>query len=210
MKHSSANLRKKNMFKIGITGGIGSGKSTVCRIMEERGVPVYYADEQARVILNNDALVQEQVTALLGPVYVDGKLDRKLVSQMVFGDDDKREALNALLRPAIVRDFQRWVRSQHAGYVLFESAILIDSGGHNLMDHVVVVTAYDDVRLERAMKRDNALRQQIESRMAAQMSEHELLEHADSIITNNGNEDALMPQVMALCCYLDEVAGSEG
>ncbi len=198
------------MFKIGVTGGIGSGKSTVCRIMERRGVPVYYADTEAHAILNSDTQVREQVTALLGPVYVDGKLDRKLVSQMVFGDNGKREALNAILRPAIIRDFQRWIRSQHASYVLFESAILIDSGGHNIMDHIIVVTANDDVRLERAMKRDNAVRQQIESRMAAQMSERELLEYADSIITNNGNEEALVPQVTALYCYLDEVAGSEG
>lgn len=198
------------MFKIGVTGGIGSGKSTVCRIMEQRGVPVYYADTEAHAILNNDAQVREQVTALLGPVYISGKLDRKLVSQMVFGDNDKREALNSILRPAIIKDFHRWMRGQSAGYVLFESAILIDGGGRSIMDHIIVVTARNEVRLERAMKRDNAVREQIESRMAAQMSESELLEYADSIITNDGSEEALMPQVRALYCYLDEVAGSEG
>lgn len=196
-------------FKVGITGGIGCGKSTVCRMMEERGIPVFYADPEAQVILNTDQAVQQKVKALLGDsVYVNGILDRKAVGAIVFGDSAKLEALNTIMRPAVRLRFEQWADSQKAPYVLMESAILIESGGHRFMDHLIVVTAPKEVRLARAMMRDGAQREQIEARMASQLDEEELIEFAHSIIVNNGTVETLRPQVAELYRYLDEVAGT--
>ena len=199
------------MFKIGITGGIGCGKSTVCKMMEERGIPVFYADPEAQVILNTDPVVQEKVKALLGDAaYVNGVLDRKVVGGIVFGDKEKLEGLNEIMRPAVRLRFDQWANAQNAPYVLMESAILIENGGHRFMDHTIVVTAPKEIRLERAMMRDGAKREQIEARMAAQMNEEELIEFAHSIIVNNGTVETLRPQVAELYTYLDEVVGTQG
>lgn len=199
------------MFKIGVTGGISCGKSTVCIMMEERGIPVFYADPEARNILNTDPVAQQKVKDLLGDAaYVDGVLDRKAIGDIVFGDKAKLDGLNAIVGPAVRLHFDRWANAQDAPYVLMESAILIDNGGHRLVDHVVVVTAPKEVRLKRAMMRDKAKKEQIEARMNAQMDDEELIEFAHSIITNNGTVESLRLQVAELRRYLDEVSGTQG
>jgi len=196
------------MFKVGVTGGIGSGKSTLCRIMQSHGTPVFYADIEAQVILNDDPVVREQIASLFGAkLYVNGQLDRKKLGSIVFSDPGKLESLNAIMRPAIRKRFSLWCSSQKAPYVLMEAAILIEGGGHRMMDHIVVVTAPKAVRLRRAMERDKATREQIEARMAAQMDEPELLRYADSIIVND-DQDRLVAQAKELRLYLDEVSGS--
>lgn len=198
------------MFKIGITGGIGCGKSTVCRRMQALGVPVFYADEEAKNILNTDPAVRQQVIELLGSsAYSPSGVNKTVVAEAIFNDGAKLKGMNSIMRPAIRRHFSQWALAQNSSYVLMEAAVLIENEGHRLMDHVVIVTAPKNLRLQRAMARDGSTKEQIEARMATQMEERELLEYADSIIVNNGDEEELEEQVNALRLYLDEVAGSE-
>lgn len=199
------------MFKVGVTGGIGSGKSTVCRVLQRNGIPVFYADDEAQVILNNDPEVRRQIIALLGQrAYTTDGFDRKRVGSVVFNDPIKLEGLNAIMRPAVRRSFDTWTMGQTSEFVAMEAAILIESGGHRNMDHLVVVTAPMDVRVARAMKRDNASEEQIRARIAAQMSDKDRLMYADTVITNGNSVDELNAQVTALYLYLHEVAGSQG
>lgn len=199
------------MFKVGITGGIGSGKSTVCAILEKKGMPIFYADQEAQIILGSDQDVRRRVVDLLGEsAYNDQGFDRKWVGSIVFNDAKKLEGLNAIMRPAVRDRFNAWAASQNKDMVGMEAAIMIESGGHKTMDHIIVVTAPMDVRIARAMKRDNATEKQIKSRIDAQMSEDELLEYADSLIVNSGDVDRLREQVDMVHLHLHEIAGTQG
>jgi dephospho-CoA kinase len=175
------------MLKIGITGGIGSGKSTVCAMLEESGIPMFYSDQEAHALFAEDD-IKKRVIDLFGErAYQNDVLDRKWVGGIVFNDPEKLEALNAIMRPAVKSRFEAWVLRQSANAVGMESAILIESEGHVDMDFIIVVTAPIEVRIERAMKRDGATKEQIESRIAAQMNDEERAAYADAIIDNSGS-----------------------
>jgi len=187
------------MYKVGITGGIGSGKSTVCGILEALGVPVYYADVEARRLMNEDEGLREDIRDLLGgQVYREGRLDTRMVAQRVFGDTTLLGELNKLVHPAVRRDFQSWIKSiDSAPYVVEEAAILFESGSHAFLDLNVLVYAPLELRMSRVMNRDGVSREEVEKRMARQMDEEEKKKRADIVVLND-EKDMLLPRVVSL------------
>lgn len=173
------------MKVIGLTGGIGSGKTTVANFFMELGVPVYIADVEAKRLMSESEEVRSKVTALFGiKAYANNKLNRKFLSAQVFEDKERLEALNAIVHPAVREDFARWKEKQQAAYVLYEAAILFESGGHSMCDAVIVVTADRNIRIDRIKQRDQASLEEIEARMANQWSEERKVLMADFVIEN--------------------------
>ncbi len=187
------------MWKIGITGGIGSGKSTVCRVFEWLGIPVYYADERAKWLMQHDAGLRQAIVQLLGwQAYLpDGSLNRAYIAEIVFRDADKLQSLNQLVHPAVHRDAEQWSLAQHASYTLREAALLYESGGYRLLDKMIVVTAPEELRVQRVMARDSVSREAVLARMAQQWPESQKAALADYIIHNDG-QTLLLPQILAL------------
>lgn len=186
------------MFKVGITGGIGSGKSTVCRLFAARGVAVYDCDAAAKRLMAEDEALKGAIVARFGEAcYCDGMLNRSYLAEQIFGSDEAREALNGLVHPAVIADFERWAEEQAGEYVVLESAILFEAGLEKHLDCVVAILAPKPLRLERAMKRDDARREQIEARMATQLDDDTLCAKADLSLVNIFEEE-LEQQVQEL------------
>jgi len=189
------------MLKIGITGGIGSGKTTVCRIFESLGIPVFYADVVAKQIMVTDMLLVTGVKAAFGDESYDaaGKLNNKYIAQIVFNDQQELDKLNALVHPATFRAFEHWLNTVPTGtpYILKEAALLFESGSYRLCDKSVLVTAPVDVRIARVMERDRVSKEQVESRVNKQLSDEIKKGMADYFIENK-ETDALIPQVLKL------------
>lgn len=178
------------MLKIGVTGGIGSGKSTVCRLFAARGIAVYDTDAAAKRLMAEDAALRRAIEARFGEEsYQEGALNRPWLACQVFGDEAALQALNRLVHPAVIADFERWATEQQSAYVVVESAILYEAGLDQAVDKVVAVLAPERLRIERAMQRDGATEEQIRSRMAAQLSDEELHRRADVALVNIFEED---------------------
>ena len=174
----------------GITGGIGSGKSYVCRRIASMGFPVYDCDTQARRLMTDDTRLVEAVKRLVGEdAYVEGQLNKPVVARYLFGDADHAARLNALVHPAVRRDFVRWAQAQHADHAFVESAILFEAEFDKLLDRVVCVTAPLAVRIERVMERDHCDEAAVHQRMERQMDDFELCRRADYILLNDGQHD---------------------
>lgn len=191
------------MKRIGITGGIGSGKSFVCNLFEQFGYKVYAADARARHLMTSDAELIAGVKELFGAeAYLDdGSLNRGLIGGIVFQNERMLAKLNALVHPATGRDFERWCKEiSDTGYqkpfVLKEAAILFESGSHKSADGVIAVYAPKSLRLQRAMQRDGAKAEAIQHRMAKQWPESQKLGRADFILINDGVHH-LLPQIRA-------------
>jgi dephospho-CoA kinase len=187
------------MKTIGLTGGIGSGKSSVARIFSSLGMPVFYADASGKKVLESDAEVVKAVTELIGEEAFDekGKANRAHIASIVFNDQSKLEALNAIIHPAVGRDFQQWKTQQKAVYCLREAAILFESGSHKDCEAVICVSAAKAVRVKRVMDRDQVSATEVEARMAKQMPQAEKEELSDFVIQNNGDE-SLISQVIKI------------
>ena len=172
---------------IGITGGIGSGKSTVAEIIEEFGYPVYYSDARAKEIVNNDAELQLKIRALLGDEAYDasGRYDRAFVAQKVFDNVNQLNQLNSLIHPAVKKDFERWVEDQDETFLFKETALLFELKLHEACDRSILVTADDEIRIKRVMARDNKTAAQVQAIINRQMPEHEKSAIADFVIANN-------------------------
>ncbi len=170
---------------VGITGGIGSGKSTIARYFnEEFGIPVYYADDEAKILMHTPALVHK-ISELLGSqAYKNEKLDRTFVASKVFKDSQLLEKLNAIVHPAVAEHFKNWVKSQNAPYVLKEAAILFENGNAADCDAVILVTAPEDLRIDRVMKRDRITAEAVQDRMHKQWSDARKKPLADFVIEN--------------------------
>ena len=184
-------------MNIGITGNIGSGKTTVCKIFETLGIPIYYADAEAKKLMTDDPLVREQIKLLFGvKAYTDdGALDRKFIGDIVFNNPQMLSRLNYIVHPAVKRHSSDWAKShKKAAYTLKEAALLIESGNHKAMEKIIVVTAPLDVRVERVMKRDSATKKEVMARENKQMSEAKKVEMADFVIHNDG-KTSLIQQV---------------
>lgn len=176
------------MLKIGLTGGIGSGKTTVARIFESLGVPVYYADDRARRLQNEDP-IRSQISKLFGEqVYSENKLQRQVLAQIVFNDASKLAALNAIVHPAVQLDFSRWLSEQTSRYILKEAAIIFEIGSHKQYDKVILVTAPEKTRIERVTQRDRVDTEAVLARMSKQMSDQEKIPLADYLIHNTSLE----------------------
>lgn len=188
------------MQHLGITGGIGSGKTTVCKIFETLGIPIYYADDRAKFLMSHDPNLIMGIIELFGQeAYLEPQvLNRAHIAQVAFNDKDKLTQLNALVHPAVARDGLEWQAAQYdVPYTLKEAALLYESGSYRSLDKIIVVTAPLKLRIERVMARDGAKREEVEARIAKQMPESEKVNMADFVIYNDG-EQALIPQVMSI------------
>ena len=173
------------MYKVGITGGIGSGKSTVCAILAEFGVAVYDSDSRAKRLMNEDNTLRERLVKRFGSeVYCAEGLNRRYLAERVFGNPEELKALNAIVHPAVMDDFDRWALEQEGSYVVLESAILFEASLDRRVDVSVAVMAPEELRIERAMQRDGAQREQIVARMNNQISDQERVERAKYTIVN--------------------------
>ena len=178
------------MIKVAICGGIGSGKSTVCQMFAERGVALYDSDSRAKALMNESAELRKALVAEFGEeCYTDGALNRPYLASRVFGSEEQLARLNSIVHPAVKADFLRWAEEQEGDFCILESAILFESGFDAVVDKTVAVLAPLPLRIERAMARDGASREQIEARVKAQMSDDELVARADFAIVNIHLED---------------------
>lgn len=173
------------MYKVGVTGGIGSGKSTVCRLFAERGIAVYDSDSQAkRLMEESDTLRAALVGAFGTECYAEGRLNRRYLAGRVFGDADALSRLNALVHPAVREDFRMWAERQSGPYVILESAILFEAGFENEVDTTLAVLAPAEERIKRCMERDGASREEVLRRMASQADDDTLYRLAARTIVN--------------------------
>jgi dephospho-CoA kinase len=185
------------MFQVGLTGGIGSGKSLVCSVLEKLGAPVYYADSQARMLMASDPELIRKIIELFGEeAYLANTLNRGYLARRVFGNAEMLSRLNALVHPAVRRDYEGWVtKQQDVPYVVEEAAILFESGAHRRLDRTVLVYAPEDLRISRVMKRDGVDEDHVRQRMRHQMDEEEKRNLADMVIMNDESE-MLLPQII--------------
>ena len=176
------------MICVAITGGIGSGKSYVSAMLEERGIPVYNADNDSKRLTATDPGIRSRLIALLGEeIYSDGMLNKPMLASYLFASPENAARINSIIHPCVKEDFKRWLAEhEEAEITALESAILYEAGFEDTVDAVLVVYAPRELRLQRAMQRDKASRQQIEARMNAQMSEEEKLFKADRVVYNDG------------------------
>lgn len=188
------------MLKVGITGNIGSGKTTICKVFEVLGIPVFYADEAAKKVMTNDAELIAGIKEAFGneAYFADGSLNRKHIGGIVFNDKQQLEKLNALVHPATFRAFDVWVEQQtHALYVLKEAAILFESGSYKKCDRSILVTAPLDIRIARVMQRDGVTADEVKSRETRQYPQEKKIELANDIIVNDDSQ-LVIPQVLKL------------
>jgi len=186
------------MLKIGLTGGIGSGKSTVAKVFEVLGIPVYYADDAAKKLMNEDAALKQKIKLQFGEsVYDNEQLNKKALADIVFNDPEKLALLNALVHPATLKDAESWMQSQSSPYIIKEAALIFESGAHQNLDYVIGITAPAPLRIQRTMQRDGITREAVVARMDKQMDDTIKMKLCDFVITND-EQEMLLPQVLAL------------
>lgn len=188
------------MLKIGITGGIGSGKTTVCKVFELLGVPVFYADDVAKAIMYTDPILKSGVLNAFGEnsYTKSGELNRSYISSIVFNDKHELEKLNSLVHPAVFRAFDRWVLGQkEASYVIKEAALLYESDAYKMCDQSILVISPIETRINRVKARDGISTEDIQLRMNRQFSDAQKMKFADHIL-NNDEKQLLIPQIIQL------------
>ncbi|MBA3970914.1 MAG: dephospho-CoA kinase [Bacteroidetes bacterium] len=187
------------MKKIGITGGIGSGKTTVCRVFELLGVPVYYSDQESKNILASDKSIRIKLLENFSNNILDADdlIDRKKLASLVFNNKIALEQLNSILHPAVGKHFEEWLKHQKSPYIIKEAAILFESGAYKQVDKVIAVIAPLELRLARLLKRDQNSREEIQQRIEKQMSDEERIKRSDVVLVND-EQELLIPQVVKL------------
>lgn len=184
---------------IGLTGGIGSGKTSVAKLLEEKGFPVYYSDDEAKNIVNKDSALKEKIIELLGiEAYIDGVYNRKYVAEKVFNNSELLEQLNHLIHPAVRIDFENWVEAQNSEYVFKETALLFELKLNQQCYKSLLITADDNLRIKRTMDRDGKTYREVEAIIQKQMPEKEKCKLADYIIYNNSDFESLRIATEAL------------
>lgn len=180
---------------VGLTGGIGSGKSTVAKMFKDLGVAVYIADKEAKELMHTPKVTQ-QINNLLGESsYVDGVLNRPYIASRVFKDKDLLEKLNAIVHPVVKKHFKEWLKEQEGVYVIKEAAILFENGGYKDCDKTILVTAPESLRINRVMQRDTVLEEDVRSRIKNQWPDSKKAKLADEIIKNSKGIEELSLQV---------------
>lgn len=191
------------MFVVGITGGIGSGKTTVCRIFVLLGIPVFYADEEAKKLYDDKKIISE-VKKLFGKRIFNrkGKVDKKKLGEIVFSEPSSLEKLNAVIHPEVKKKFRAWEKKrQGAKYLVKEAAIMIESGAYREVDYLISVLADEKERINRIVKRDNVSAESVQQRMREQLSDRERKKYSDAVIINDGKH-SLIEQTMRIHCKL--------
>lgn len=187
-------------LQIGITGGIGAGKSLVSRIFGCLGVPVYDADARAKVIMTTDPILVELIKSEFGAsaYHADGTLDRTFLGKATFGDRKRLDKLNSLVHPRVAADYKLWTEDQNHPYVLREAALLYEVGTYTSVDKMILVTAPVELRIQRVLQRDpNRNEQEVQAIIGSQWPEEEKVKRADHII-HNDEKQLVIPQVLAL------------
>lgn len=187
-------------LQIGITGGIGSGKSLVCKIFQSLGVPVYDADSRAKALMTTDGILIEQIKKEFGNLSYnpDGTLNRKHIGEAAFGNPDKLKALDAMVHPRVAANYTQWVGDQSHPYVIKEAALLFEAGSYKSLDKIIVVSAPEHLRVKRVVARDpNRSEQMVRDIIRNQMADEEKLSRADFIVTNDESQ-LVIPQVLRL------------
>jgi len=185
------------MLKVGITGGIGSGKTMVCSVFEKLGIPVFYADIEARRLMVSDVPLKEKIVKYFGIEIFDDnfQLNRSKLAAIIFNNKEALSAINELVHPVVRNEFNRWSEKQSAPYVIEEAALIFESGLATNFDKIITVSAPVNVRIERVMKRDTIARENVIERINNQMDEGQKLQQSDFIIVNDGKE-MLLPQII--------------
>ena len=195
------------MLKIGLTGGIGSGKSVVAQIFEVLAIPVYYADQAAKHLMNSDVDLKNKIIQAFGAAtYKGGNLDNTYLGSIVFRDPEKLALLNSFVHPVTIRDAEKWMQKQQAPYVVKEAAIIFEAGLEKNYDYIICVTAPESLRLERVLERDHSTAEKVRQRMKQQMDDQEKIRRSNFVINNDGTL-ALLPQVLAVHKTLLENSG---
>ncbi len=193
------------MLKVGLTGGIGSGKTTVARFFEVLGVDVYYADQRAKFLMNSKPELMKLLIENVGDIYDDGILNKKKLATIIFSDTQKLEIVNSIVHPFVFRDFENWTKQRkYKKIVVQEAAILFESGAYKMMDKIITVYAPQNIRIERVIKRDNVMKKDVWDRMKKQMSDDEKIKLSDFIVKNY-NDFMIIPQVLNI---YKKIAGS--
>ena len=179
------------MMVVGLTGGIGSGKSTIAKAFAALGIAVFNSDEQAKALIATDAQVKERIIAAFGEeAYHHGEYNRAYIAQIVFNNSEKLAILNGIVHPALAEYFKQWAKAQTSPYVLKEAAILFESGSYKDCDYIITVTAPEEVRIARVMARDHCTEAQVRARMAQQWSDAQRIALSNAVIENIDLEKA--------------------
>jgi dephospho-CoA kinase len=186
------------MLKIGLTGGIGSGKSTVAKIFEALDIPVYYADKAAKMLMNEDDEIKTEITKHFGKEsYTEGQLNRSYIASIVFNDKEKLDLLNFITHAATIRDANEWIEQQTSPYIIKEAALIFESGSSEYLDYVIGIYSPAPLRIKRTMERDNITKDEVLKRMSRQIDEEMKMRLCDFIITND-EQQLVIPQVIEL------------
>jgi dephospho-CoA kinase len=186
---------------IGITGGIGSGKSVVANILNSMGYPVYNSDDRAKILINKDSNLILKIKESFGNVYNTEGLDRQKMANIVFNNPEKLALLNSLVHPAVGHDFDLWVKKQSSSIVFKEAAILFETGIYKSLNKVILVTCPLPIKIKRVMERDSVSQEDVENRMKNQWSDEQKIKLSDYVIDNSGNK-LLIPQVQKILNHL--------
>jgi len=185
----------ERLLKIGITGGIGSGKSVVSECVRIMHIPVYNADEASKNILKTNTSIQDKLKKLLGEeIFSNGELNKARMASLIFNDPDLLARTNAIIHPAVFDDFNRWSDCQRSNIVACESAIIFESGINHFLDYVITVFAPEQIRIKRTELRDNITEEQVKSRIKNQLSDEERINRSDFVLINDCRE-AIIPQL---------------
>lgn len=188
----------KPLMKLGITGGIGSGKTSVCRVFSILGIPVFSADPEAQQIMNNDESVIRGINDIAGKnLYPAGRLDRMKLAELIFNDPEVLQKVNSLVHPVVFSNFNRWAEVQDAPYVIMEAAILFESGASALVDRVATVYAPIEERIIRVTRRNRLTREQVQDRIRNQMDDESRIRMSDYVINNSENE-MIIPVILQI------------
>lgn len=179
------------MMIIGLTGGIGSGKTTIGKWFESKGIPVYIADKEAKALMNRSKVIKRKLIALLGEsAYLNGKLNRDYIASKIFNDKSLLTKMNAIVHPKVASHFKHWLKKQDAPYVVKEAAIIFENNLEHQYDYIITVVADKELRIKRVINRDKVTKSKVESIMDNQLSDKEKIEKSNFVIENNNLEDA--------------------
>ena len=189
---------RKPGMKLGITGGIGSGKTSVCKVFNVLGIPVFSADPEAREIMDNDRKIRRAINEIVGKnIYPGGKLGRMELASLIFNDRDLLEKVNSLVHPVVFEHFNRWAEKQTTPYVIMEAAILFESGASKLVDRVATIVAPVEERISRVTRRNKLNREQVMERIKNQMTDDQRIKMSDYVI-NNSENDMIIPVIFRI------------
>lgn len=182
------------MMTVGLTGGIGSGKTTIAKMFEELGIPIYISDKEAQILIESDEKIKTKIREVFGEkAYTEAnKYNRKYIAEIVFKENDKLNTLNAIVHPELAKHFEQWKAKQNAPYVIKEAAILFESGAYKSCDFIITVTAPENERIKRVMKRDNVTESQVRERINSQWTDLERINLSDEVVYNTNIETSLL------------------